>query len=43
MRLAVQSQPWEIVYETLSRKCPSQIRAGVGWEFKPQYCKNINT
>jgi hypothetical protein len=37
----VQSQPWEIVHETLSQKNPSQKRTsgmvqGVGSEFKPQ-------
>jgi hypothetical protein len=40
----VQSQPRQIVCETLSQKNPSQKRAGgvaqgVGPEFKPQYCK----
>jgi hypothetical protein len=39
----VQSQPGQIVWETLSAKNPSQKRAGVvaqgvGPEFKPQYC-----
>jgi hypothetical protein len=43
-RSAVQSQPRQIVPETLSRKNPSQKRAGgvaqgVGPEFKPQYQK----
>jgi hypothetical protein len=45
-RIRVQSQPREIVHETLSKKKnPSQKRAGgvaqgvVGPEFKPQYCK----
>jgi hypothetical protein len=40
----VQSQPGQIVHETLSRKNPLQRRAGgvaqgVGTECKPQYCK----
>jgi hypothetical protein len=40
----VRSQPRQIVLQTLSRKNPSQQRAGgVAWgagpEFKPQYCK----
>jgi hypothetical protein len=40
----VQSQPRQIICETLSRKNPSQKRTGgvvqgVGPEFKPQYCK----
>jgi hypothetical protein len=39
-----QSQPGQIVRETLSRKNPSQKRAGgvtqgVGPQFKPQYSK----
>jgi hypothetical protein len=43
-RIMVQSQPGQIVLETLSRKNQSQKRAGgvaegVGPEFKPQYCK----
>jgi hypothetical protein len=43
-RMAVQSQPREIVCETLSHKTPSKKRAGgvnqvVGPEFKPQYQK----
>jgi hypothetical protein len=43
-RIMVQSQPGQIVHETLSRKYPSQRRAGgvaqgVGPEFKPQYRK----
>jgi hypothetical protein len=43
-RIMVQSQPGQIVHETLSRKNPSQKRAGgvaqgVGPEFKPQYRK----
>jgi hypothetical protein len=38
----VPNQPWQIVWDTLSRKNPSQKRAdgvaqGVGPEFKPQY------
>jgi hypothetical protein len=41
-RITVQNQPGKIVCETLSRKYPSQKRAGrmaqgVGPEFKPQY------
>jgi hypothetical protein len=40
-RIMVQSQPEQIVFETLFRKNPSQKRAGgvaygVGPEFKPQ-------
>jgi hypothetical protein len=43
-RIKVQSQPGQIVLETLSRKNPLQKRAGgvaqgVGPEFKPQYLK----
>jgi hypothetical protein len=43
-RIVVQSQPGQIVQETLSRKNSSQKRArgvtqGVGPEFKPQYWK----
>jgi hypothetical protein len=43
-RIMVQSKPRQIVQETLSRKNPSQKRAGgvaqgIGPEFKPQYCK----
>jgi hypothetical protein len=43
-RIPVQSQPREIVCKTLSRKKPSQKRAGgvaqsVGPEFKSQYHK----
>jgi hypothetical protein len=43
-RITVQSQPGQIVCETLSQKNPSQKRAGgvaqgEGPEFKPQYCK----
>jgi hypothetical protein len=43
-RIMVQSQPRQIVPETLSQKNPSQKRAGgvvqgVGPEFKPQYHK----
>jgi hypothetical protein len=49
-RIAVQSQPWQIVHETLSQKNSSQKkkkRAGrVAQdgepEFKPQYCKQTN-
>jgi hypothetical protein len=42
-RIKVQSQPREIVQESLSPKNPSQKRAdgvaqGVSSEFKPQYC-----
>jgi hypothetical protein len=42
-RMAVQSQPGQIVHETLSRKNPPQkcaggVAEGVGPEFKPQYC-----
>jgi hypothetical protein len=44
-RITVQSQPRQIVGETLPQKHPSQKRAGavaqsVGPEFKPQYHKN---
>jgi hypothetical protein len=47
-RFVVQSQPWEIVLETLSRKNPSQKRAdgvaqSVGPKFKPQYHKQNKT
>jgi hypothetical protein len=43
-RILAQSQPWQIVCKTLSRKSPSQKMAGglaqgVGPEFKPQYQK----
>jgi hypothetical protein len=43
-RIMVQSQPGQIVRETLSRKNPSQKRAGrvaqgIGPEFKPQHHK----
>jgi hypothetical protein len=38
-RITVGSQPGQIIHETLSRKNPSQKRAGVGPEFKPQYWK----
>jgi hypothetical protein len=43
-RIAVQSQPGQIVHETLPRKKTFTKRAGgvaqgVGPEFKPQYCK----
>jgi hypothetical protein len=38
--------PWQIVHETLSKKNPSQQRAGgvvqgVDLEFKPQYWKML--
>jgi hypothetical protein len=43
-RIMVQSQPRQIVHETLSQKYPSQkkgravgVAQGVGPEFKPQY------
>jgi hypothetical protein len=44
-RIAVPSQPRQIVHETLSQEKPSQKRAGgmaqgVDPEFKPQYCNN---
>jgi hypothetical protein len=39
-RVLVWSQPRQIVYKTISQKNPSQKRAGVGPEFKPQYGKN---
>jgi hypothetical protein len=40
-RIVIQSQPWQIVLETLSQKNPSQKRSGgvaqgVVSEFKPQ-------
>jgi hypothetical protein len=43
-RTVVQSQPGQIVHETLSQKTPHKNRAGgvaqgEGPEFKPQYCK----
>jgi hypothetical protein len=43
-RITVQSQPQQVVHQTISQKNPSQKRAGgvvqgVGLEFKPQYCK----
>jgi hypothetical protein len=43
-RIVVQSQPGQIVRETLSQKNPSQKKGwwsgqGVGPEFKSQYCK----
>jgi hypothetical protein len=43
-KTAIQSQPRQIVHETLSQKNPSQKRAGgviqgVGPEFKPWYHK----
>jgi hypothetical protein len=38
-RIVVQSQPRQIVHETLSQKNPLQKRAGVGPEFKPLYHK----
>jgi hypothetical protein len=46
--MVVQSQPRQIVQETLSQKSPSQKRAGrvaqgVGPEFKPQYRKKKKT
>jgi hypothetical protein len=46
-RIAVPSQPGQIVYKTVSQKNPSQKRAvgvaqGVGPEFKPQYHKQTN-
>jgi hypothetical protein len=45
--MVVQSQPGQIVQETLSQKHPSQKRTGgvaqgVGPEFKPQYPNNNN-
>jgi hypothetical protein len=44
-RISVQSQPGQIICETLSQKNPSPKRVGgvaqgVGPEFKPQYHKN---
>jgi hypothetical protein len=44
----IQSQPWQIVCETLSQKNPSQKRVGgvaqgEGPEFKPQYHKKKTT
>jgi hypothetical protein len=46
-RIMVQSQPKQIIHETLSQKYPTQKTAGgvdqgEGPEFKPQYCKIIN-
>jgi hypothetical protein len=46
-RIAVQSQPRQIVLQDPISKNPSQKRAGrvaqgVDPEFKPQYCKNKN-
>jgi hypothetical protein len=46
-RITVQSQPGQTVHKILSRKNPSEKRAGgvapgVGPEFKPQYCKQTN-
>jgi hypothetical protein len=43
-RIMVQSQSRQIIHEALSRKNPTQKRAGetaqgVGPEFKPRYCK----
>jgi hypothetical protein len=43
-KITVQSQPWQIVLKTLSKKKPvtkrgSGMAQGVGLEFKPQYCK----
>jgi hypothetical protein len=48
-RIAVRSQPRQIVHKTLSwKKSPSQklaggVAQGVGSEFKPQYCKKTKT
>jgi hypothetical protein len=44
--MMVQSQPWKVVHETLSRKHLHKKRAGgvaqgVGPEFILQYCKKI--
>jgi hypothetical protein len=46
-KIAVQSQPVQIVLKTLSQKILHKIRAGgvaqgEGPEFKPQYCKKKN-
>jgi hypothetical protein len=44
-RIAVRSQTWQIVHETLSQKNPSQktrasaVAQGIGPEFKSQCCK----
>jgi hypothetical protein len=38
-RIKVGSHPRQIVYKTLSQENPSQKRAGIGPEFKPQYQK----
>jgi hypothetical protein len=43
-RIAVRSQPGQIVLETLSQKNPpwkrvDEVGQGVGPEFKPKYCK----
>jgi hypothetical protein len=43
-RIVFQSEPGQIVCETLSQKNPSLKRAGgvaqgIGSEFKPQYCQ----
>jgi hypothetical protein len=47
-RIVVRSQPRQIVRKNLSRKNPSQKRAGgvapcVGPEFKSQHCKTTTT
>jgi hypothetical protein len=42
-RIPVQSQPWQIVPETLSRKYPTQERAVEWLKFKPQYCQKKKT
>jgi hypothetical protein len=46
-RILVQSQPRQVLRETLSRKHPSPkkkkaggVAQGAGPELKPQYCKN---
>jgi hypothetical protein len=41
-RIVVRSQPRQVVHKTLSRKNPSQKRAGGGPELKPQYHQNNN-
>jgi hypothetical protein len=41
-RIIVQSQPRQIVQESLSQKDPKRaggVAQGVGPEFRPQYCK----
>jgi hypothetical protein len=38
-RTQVQSQPGQIVGETLSQKRAGGVAQGVGPEFKPQHCK----